>query len=143
VSTVLLAGRYPDQQLAKLLDTQVECTIRLETDELSAAVRRASLYSGASGSVTLTSTDAGVTVTGHDPLAGESEETIKAEITGNHLTASYRARYLTEALRAFAGGPVLVELQAGMAATAITAPPSDEPRLDLVHLIKPMLPPAH
>jgi DNA polymerase-3 subunit beta len=142
VSTVLLAGQYPDRQLAKLLDTQVDCTIHVETDELAAAVRRASLYSGTSGSVTLTTTDAGVTVTGHDPLAGESEETIKAEVSGNHLTASFRARYLTEALRAFAGGQVLVQLQEGMAATAITAPPSDDARMELIHLIKPMLPPA-
>ncbi|WP_279579962.1 DNA polymerase III subunit beta [Fodinicola feengrottensis] len=123
VSTVLLAGQYPDQQLAKLLDTKVECTIQAETDELAAAVRRATLYSGASGSVTLTTRDSGVTVTGHDPLAGESEETIKAEVTGNHLTTSFRARYLTDALRAFTGAPVLVRLQSGMAATAITAPP--------------------
>lgn len=143
VSSVLLAGQYPDRQLTKLLDTAIECTVLADADELAATIRRASLYSGVSGVVTLTTTDAGVTVTGHDPLAGESEETIKAEVDGNHMTTAFRARYLTEALRAFATGPVLVQLQHGMAATVLTAPKLEGSQTELTHLVKPMLPPSH
>ena len=128
-----LAGPYPDQQLDRLLDVAPECTVEVEADALSAAVERAQPYAGPQGRVALSARDGAVEVRGRDPLHGESEETVKASVRGDHLTAYFQGRFLLDALRPFAGRTVTMRVQAGLRATAFTMPDAD-----LTYLVVPM-----
>jgi DNA polymerase-3 subunit beta len=128
-----LAGRYPDQQLDRLLDVAPECMVEADADALSAAVDRAQPYAGPHGRVTLSARDGAVVVRGRDPLHGESEEMVKASVCGDHLTARYRGRFLLDALRPFAGRTVTMRVQASLRATAFTVPEAD-----LTYLVVPM-----
>jgi DNA polymerase III subunit beta len=132
-----LATPFPDRQIDQLLAISADCTVEVEADELSAAVHRAAPYAGPHGRVSIQVTDGRLVVQGSDPVAGESEETVKATCAGDHLTRTYQGRLLLDGLRAFAGGRVRVQVQAGMRATAFTAAePAD--RHDLSYLVVPM-----
>ena len=48
-------------------------------------------------------TDGALLVRASDQLSGESEETVKAAVRGDHVARSYQARFLVDALRPFAG----------------------------------------
>ncbi|MCW6005147.1 DNA polymerase III subunit beta, partial [Micromonospora sp. CPCC 205371] len=128
-----LAGPFPDRQLDALLDVRPECVVELGADELAAAVQRALPYAGPHGRVTLRASDGVLQVSGRDPQNGESEEAVKASVRGDHLSAHYQARFVLDALRPFAGGPVTVSVQEAMRATAFTAPESS-----LTYLVVPM-----
>ncbi|GLI02683.1 DNA polymerase III subunit beta [Phytohabitans aurantiacus] len=128
-----LAGPFPDRQLDALLDVRAECVVELGADELAAAVQRALPYAGPHGRVTLRASDGVLQVSGRDPQSGESEEAVKASVRGDHLSAHYQARFVLDALRPFAGGPVTVSVQEAMRATAFTAPESA-----LTYLVVPM-----
>jgi DNA polymerase-3 subunit beta len=130
-----LAGPFPDRQLEALLDVRPECVVELAADELAAAVQRALPYAGPHGRVTLRASDGVLQVSGRDPQSGESEEAVKASVRGDHLSAHYQARFVLDALRPFAGGPVTVSVQESMRATAFTAPDSA-----LTYLVVPMRP---
>jgi DNA polymerase-3 subunit beta len=123
VITAALGGAFPDRQIDSLLDTSPECTIEVEADALAVAVERASFYAGAHGRVTLQAGDGTLVIRGSDPLTGESEESVKATVRGDHVLRAYQAGLLLDALRAFSGGPAVIGVQAGLRATAFTAPP--------------------
>jgi DNA polymerase-3 subunit beta len=137
VVTASLGMPFPDKQIDRLLETTTECAVEVEADVLLAAVERAVPYSGPHGRVTVDAVDGVLVVRGRDPLAGESEETVKATVRGDHLTRYYQARYLLDALRPFAGGVVLMEIQGGLRATAFSAGPAEH-GADLRYLIVPM-----
>lgn len=135
VVTVSLAGPFPDRQLDALLDVRPECVVDVAADELSAAVQRALPYAGPHGRITLRASDGVLQVSGRDPQSGESEEAVKAGVRGDHVSAHYQARFVLDALRPFAGGPVTVSIQEAMRATAFTSPESA-----LTYLVVPMRP---
>ncbi len=142
VSTALLAAPFPDERARKLLAATVSGTVEVDADALAAAVRRASPYAGPHGTVTLVPADGELRVQGSDPQAGESEEAVKAVVSGHHGTKVYQARYLADALRAFTGRTVRMRLQDGLRPTVFTAEP-DETEVELTYLVVPMRPPAH
>jgi DNA polymerase-3 subunit beta len=133
VVTASLAGPFPDQQLDRLLEIASECTVEVAADALAAAADRAQPYAGPHGRVTLALRDGAVEVRSRDPLHGESEETVKAAVRGDHLTVRFQSRYLIDALRPFTGLTVTMRVQAGLRATAFTAPDTD-----LTYLVVPM-----
>ncbi|MEU8080555.1 DNA polymerase III subunit beta [Catellatospora citrea] len=139
VGTASLAVAFPDRQLDQLLAAQAEATVRVDADELAAAVGRAAHYAGPRGAVTLELGDGELCVRGSDPLAGESSETIKADLLGDRLTRQYQARYLLDALRPFAGRQARLEIQSALRPTAFTAA-SPEPGVDLRYLVVPLRP---
>ncbi|MEJ3750108.1 DNA polymerase III subunit beta [Actinomycetes bacterium KLBMP 9797] len=128
-----LAGPYPDRQLEGLLDIQPECVVELAADALAGAVQRAMPYAGPHGRVTLRTGDGVLQISGRDPLNGESEEAVKASVRDDHLTTHFQARLLLDALRPFTGQTVTLRMQAGLRATAVTAP-----GVDLTYLVVPM-----
>jgi hypothetical protein len=73
-------------------------------------------------------------------LAGESEETVKAVVRGDHVSRFYQSRLVLDALRSVAGHTVLMRIQAGLRATEFTALPGTEPAVDLRYLVVPMRP---
>jgi DNA polymerase-3 subunit beta len=136
VVTSSLGTPFPDQQIDQLLDARVECAVDLEADALAAAVDRATPYAGPHGRVTIHAGDGALVVRSSDPLAGESEETVKASVRGDHLIRTYQARYLLDALRPFARQTVRVQVQGGLRATVLSAAGDDG--LDLRYLVVPM-----
>jgi DNA polymerase-3 subunit beta len=60
-------------------------------------------------------------------------------VDGGRTGQAFQARYLTDALRPFAGGRVRIGIQPGMRATIFSAAePGD---VDLRYIVMPMLPP--
>lgn len=139
VGTASLAVTFPDRQLDQLLRAEAEATARVDADELAAAVQRAAHYAGPRGAVTLEFGDGELCVRGSDPLAGESAETLKADLLGDRVTRQYQARYLLDALRPFGGGPARLEIQSALRPTVFTAA-SPEPGVDLRYLVVPLRP---
>jgi DNA polymerase-3 subunit beta len=133
VVTATLGATFPDTQLHRLLDIAPECVVAVGADAFAAAVDRASRYGGVHRRVSLRADDGALVVRASDPLTGESEETVKATVHGDHVTRHYQARLLHDALRPFAGQVVELRVQAGLRATEFTAAPGD-----LRYLVVPM-----
>ncbi|MFL6078179.1 MAG: hypothetical protein ACJ73S_32860 [Mycobacteriales bacterium] len=138
VATGQLAAPFPDDRLRALLTVTAACAVEVESDALAAAIRRAALYGGPRGTVTLRSGDAEVTVSGQAGLGGESEEAVKAAVSGDRLVRSYQAPLLADALRAFAGRRVRITFQDGERATALTAADPEPAAGDLHYLVVPL-----
>jgi DNA polymerase-3 subunit beta len=137
ITTALLAAPFPDDRVRKLLEAVVESTVLIDADALASAVRRATPYTGPHGSVTIQVDDSEVRVRGHDPQAGESEESVKATVDGNRLTKTFQARYLADALRAFSGRRVELRIQDGLRSTVLTSQPAED-GVELTYLVVPM-----
>jgi DNA polymerase-3 subunit beta len=73
-----------------------------------------------------------------DGETGEAEETVKATVDGQ-LTHWYRAPYLLDALRTFAGRRVRLAIQRGMKATTVTAAEAEPDGLVLRYVVMPLV----
>lgn len=137
ITTPLLAAPFPDDRARRLLEAVIDSTVLVDADALARAVRRATPYAGPHGSVTLQVDDSELRVRGSDPQSGESEESVKATVDGNRITKTFQARYLSDALRAFAGRSVELRIQDGLRSTVLTSPPEDD-GVELTYLVVPM-----
>jgi DNA polymerase-3 subunit beta len=137
VGTSLLATPFPDE--SRYLGTTGDATLELEADSLLGAVRRVGLYADGRGAVGLDLADGEVRVRGAGTELGEAEESVKAGVTGR-LTQTYRARYLVDALRTFAGRRISVDIKAGLRSTVLTATEPDPDGLVLHYVVAPILP---
>ncbi|GLZ32998.1 DNA polymerase III subunit beta [Lentzea sp. NBRC 105346] len=137
ITTALLAAPFPDDRARRLLEAVIDSTVLVDADTLARAVRRATPYAGPHGSVTLQVEDTELRVRGSDPQSGESEESVKATVEGNRITKTFQARYLADALRAFAGRRVELRIQDGLRSTVLTSPPDDD-GVELTYLVVPM-----
>lgn len=122
--------------------SRVDTWVESDADALAGAVRRVGLYTDQRGAVLLEVGDAEVLLRAADRQAGEAEESVKATVSGGRTGPAFQSRYLTDALRVFAGGPVRIGMQAGMRATVFTAgEPAAEQAPELTYVVMPMLPP--
>lgn len=138
-TTAVLDGSFLHE--SKISLSGVDTTLELDTDALAGAVRRVGLYTDARGVLLLEVGDGEIRLRGADQRSGEAEESVKASVTGGRTGQAYQSKFLTDALRPFAGGSVRVEIQPGMRATVFSSPePGD---LDLRYVVMPMLPPKH
>ncbi|HET9143858.1 DNA polymerase III subunit beta [Actinophytocola sp.] len=137
VTTAVLDGTAIHE--SKVVTSAVDTHIELDADALAGAVRRVGLYTDPRGALLLEVGDAEVRLRGADQQSGEAEETVKATVDGGRTGQAFQARYLTDALRPFLGGPVRLAVQPGMRATVLTAPEPGE--VDLRYIVMPMLPP--
>jgi DNA polymerase-3 subunit beta len=137
VVTASVGIAFPDRQLDRLLQVRADCVVEVAVDPFAAAVERAVPYAGPHGRVTVGVVDGAIVLRGRDPLAGESEETVKASVTGDHVTRYYQARFLLDALRPFAGGAVRMMIQDGLRATLLAAA-GEHGDLGLRYLVVPM-----
>jgi DNA polymerase-3 subunit beta len=136
--TSTLGAPFPDAQLDRLLDVVPECVVDVGADALAGAVDRASRYAGAPGRVAVEAIDGALRVRASDVLSGESEETVKAAVRGDHVTRFYQPRLLSDALRAFSGHTVQLRVQAGLRATEFAAEADAAPAVHLRYLVVPM-----
>jgi len=132
-----LGGAYPDDQLDRLLAPVVEAVVEVEADALVAAVSRAAPYGGPHSRVELRTGDGGLAVHGSDPLAGESEEQVKASVRGDRVARVFKARLLLDAVRPFAGRTARLTVQGGLRAAVVTGDPGPD-GVDLRYLVVPM-----
>ena len=137
VTSAVLDGSFIHE--SKVSTSDVDTRLELDADALAAAVRRVGLYTDPRGALLLEVGDAEVRLRGADQQSGEAEESVKATVDGGRTGQAFQARYLTDALRPFLGGPVRLAVQPGMRATVLTAP--DPKEVDLRYIVMPMLPP--
>jgi DNA polymerase III subunit beta len=137
VTTSVLDGSFLHED--KVITTEVDTQVDVDADALAGAVRRVGLYTDARGVLLVEVGDAEIRLRGADQRAGEAEESVKATVSGGRTGQAFQARYLTDALRPFAGGRVRMAIQPGMRATIFSAPEPEE--VDLRYVVMPMLPP--
>ncbi|MBB2938969.1 DNA polymerase-3 subunit beta [Amycolatopsis bartoniae] len=136
LGTALLAVPFPDERARQLMRVEPSGVVELEADALAAAVRRATPFAGPRGTVTLSAWDGELRVHSSDPHGGESEQSVKASVSGAHGGFVYQARYLLDALRPFGGGSVRIEQQEGLRPTVFTGGPGEG--VTLTYLVVPM-----
>jgi DNA polymerase-3 subunit beta len=137
ITTAVLDGSFIHE--SKVVMSAVDTTVEVDADALAGAVRRVGLFTDQRGVVALEVGDAEVRLRGADQQAGEAEESVKATVGGGRTGQAFQARYLTDALRPFAGRRVTLEIQPGMRATILSATEPGE--VDLRYVVMPMLPP--
>jgi DNA polymerase-3 subunit beta len=137
ISTALLAAPFPDDRARRLLEAVIDSTVLVDADALARAVRRATPYGGPHQAVTIQVEDSEIRVKGNDPQHGESEEFVKADVEGDRLTKTFQARYLADALKAFAGRRIELKIQDGLRSTVLTSTPGED-GVELTYLVVPM-----
>ncbi len=137
ISTALLAAPFPDDRARRLLEAVIDSTVLVDADALARAVRRATPYGGPHQAVTIQVEDSEIRVKGSDPQQGESEEFVKATVEGDRLTKTFQARYLADALKAFAGRRIELKIQDGLRSTVLTSTPGED-GVELTYLVVPM-----
>ncbi|MET8852467.1 DNA polymerase III subunit beta [Amycolatopsis sp. NPDC004625] len=115
----------------------VETTVTLAADALAAAVRRVGVYAEDRRVLTLEVGDAEIRLASARQDTGEAEETLKAEVGGGRTAPSFQARYLLDALGAFAGERVTMSIQPGMRACILR--PAEAGEVELTYYLMPML----
>lgn len=135
VSTALLATPFPDEE--RYLDRPSDATVVVSPVDLAAAVHRVGLYADGRGAVGIELGDGEVRVRSDSSELGEAEESVKANVNGR-LSQTYRSRYLLDALRAFGGDQVRLDIQSGMKSTVLSAERTNGAMLR--YLVMPILP---
>jgi DNA polymerase-3 subunit beta len=134
VSTAVLDGTFIHE--SKVVTDDVDTRVDVGADALAGAVRRVGLYTDARGVLLLEIGEGEVRLRGADQRAGEAEESVKATVHGGRTGQAFQARYLTDALRPFAGGQVRLSIQPGMRASIFSAPEPEE--VHLRYIVMPM-----
>ncbi|MFI6100989.1 DNA polymerase III subunit beta [Lentzea sp. NPDC051213] len=137
ITTALLAAPFPDDRARRLLEAVIDSTVLVDADALARAVRRATPYGGPHQAVTIQVEDSEIRVKGSDPQHGESEEFVKATVEGDRVTKTFQARYLADALKAFAGRRIELKIQDGLRSTVLTSTPGED-GVELTYLVVPM-----
>ncbi|WP_424183922.1 DNA polymerase III subunit beta [Actinokineospora sp. G85] len=135
-TTAILDGTFVSE--ANIVLSKVDTTVETDADALSAATRRVALHTNPRGVVTLEVGDTHLKVRTTPDAEGEAEEHLKATPTGGRTSPAYQSRYLVDALRPFAGGPVTLAIQPGMRATILTAPEPGE--VKITYILVPIRP---
>ncbi len=136
-TTAVLDGSFLHE--SKIHVSSVDTVLTVDADAFAGAVRRVGLYTDARGVLLVEVGDSELRLRGADHRAGEAEEAVKATADGGRTGQAYQARFLTDALRCFAGQQVRMEIQPGMRATIFSAVEPTEPSIRYV--VMPMLPP--
>ena len=134
-TAVLDAGFLSEESIAS---GAVDTTVSLEADALAAAVRRVGVYAEDRRVLTLEVGDGQVRLASARQNAGEAEETLKADVGGGRTSPSFQARYLLDALAAFAGERVTLAIQPGMRACVLRS--ADPGEVEVRYYLMPMLP---
>ncbi|MEU5266825.1 DNA polymerase III subunit beta [Amycolatopsis sp. NPDC021455] len=133
-TAVLDAGFLSEESIAT---GAVDTTVTLPADALAAAVRRVGVYAEDRRVLTLEVGGAQVRLASARQDTGEAEETLKAEVSGGRTSPSFQARYLLDALAAFAGERVTLAIQPGMRACVLRVAEPGE--VEVTYYLMPML----
>ncbi|WP_410637241.1 DNA polymerase III subunit beta [Amycolatopsis sp. lyj-346] len=134
-TAVLDAGFLSEDSISA---ATVDTTVTVEADTLAAAVRRVGVYAEDRRVLTVEVGDNQVRLASARQDTGEAEEILKANVGGGRTSPSFQARYLLDALSAFAGERVVLSIQPGMRACILRAAEPGE--VELTYYLMPMLP---
>lgn len=134
VTTAVLDAGFLDE--SRIVTSEVDTTVVVDADVLYSAARRVALYADARGVLQLGVGDNEILLRSADQQAGEAEESVKADVSGGRTSPAFQARFLLDALKAFAGRPVSLAFQPGLRATVLTS--AEPTEVDLRYLVVPL-----
>lgn len=132
MSSRLIAGEFPPYQ--QVLPTTKKITVTLLHDDLSEAVKRASLFARDSANVVkLEIGDNEVAVIAQSDQMGSSRSTMEAEVEGEGLTVALNAKYLLDCLAVLKTEKIVMETDGALKPMVFRLPETD-----FVHVIMPV-----
>jgi DNA polymerase III subunit beta len=134
IVTRLVEGKYPDYK--KLLPSTFETTAKLTRQSLNEITKVSSLFAReAAGSITLVVDEASseVSISSIASQVGENTATAKATISGS-ATITMNSRYILDALQAFDGEEIQININGKLDPCVLTDPNDDS----YLHLIMPV-----
>lgn len=132
--TRLVDGVYPDYR--KLVPERFETSAKLTRADLQEITKVSSLFAReAAGGITMTlsESDGEVSIRSIASQVGENVATARAEVTGD-ATVTLNSRYVIDALSAFEGANVAINLNGKLDPFVLRDPDND----DYLHLIMPV-----
>src|SRR5262249_2647585 len=133
----ILGHPFPDDQAARLLHAEPEVHTLVDAGDMLGTIERVAVFAGSEARVSVQFSDGVLIVRGRDEAAAEAEEAVKANVEGALLTQIYQARFLVDALRGFANGPVTPNVQSGTRPTVLGRPSGHDP-VNLRQVIVPL-----
>ena len=134
IVTRLVDGTYPDYK--KLLPSSFETTAKLTRQSLAEITKVSSLFAReAAGSITLLIDEAKkeISISSIASQVGENTASAEAEITGN-ATITMNSRYILDALQAFDGKNIQINVNGKLDPCILTDPDDDS----YIHVIMPV-----
>lgn len=114
----LISGQFPNYQ--QVIPQEFKQRIRVDTDRLLRAVRRASITARDSANVVrLTAKGKKLTLTSNTPEVGKAREEVDVTAEGDAVEAAFNARYLIDCLNNIDAGELFFELTGPLSPGAI------------------------
>ena len=132
VTSRLTNGSFPDYTQIIPKEYSTHCTL-LKTD-LQNAFKKTNIFLNKFLQVTLTATEASLTVSANSGEVGTTTESIKAQTEGDELTVSFNQRYLSEPLNHIVDDSVVLHF-AGIGRPLVIEGVNDK---SIRHLVMPM-----
>jgi DNA polymerase III subunit beta len=135
--TKLIDGRFPNY--TAVIPTENKNTLKIDLDQLGAAVRRVQIFSNAiSRQIRVKLETEKATVTAEDvEEGGEAQETVVCSYNGESMEIGYNSGYVLDMLKQIDTSEVLFELGSATSA-GIVKPTEQEDNEDLLMLIMPV-----
>ncbi len=114
----LISGQFPNYQ--QVIPQEFKQRLRIQTDRLLKAVRRASITARDSANVVrLSAAGKKLTITSNTPEVGKAREEVEVTTEGDMIEAAFNARYLIDCLNSIDAGELFFELTGPLSPGAI------------------------
>ncbi len=114
----LISGQFPNYQ--QVIPQEFKQRIRVQTERLLRAVRRASITARDSANVVrLAAKDKTLTITSNTPEVGKAREEVEVTAEGDSVEAAFNARYLIDCLNNIEADELFFELTGPLSPGAI------------------------
>lgn len=137
--TRLIEGKYPD--VRQLIPSGFERRLLVDRGTLIEVVRRVSVVGDATSTTTPVTLDLSadtVRVTAGSGEAGEAEESMPGEFSGEPMQIAFNPRYLTDGLDAAGGEDAVLEFRDEQKPAVIRPYRADEAPSDYLYLLMPV-----
>lgn len=105
----LIAGQFPNYE--QVIPKEHKQRIRIGTERLLRAVRRASITARDSANVVrLSASEGTLTITSNTPDVGRAQEDVPVEVDGDAIPVAFNAKFLMDALNNMDAGEVFFDL---------------------------------
>ncbi len=129
----LIAGQFPNYE--QVIPKEYKQRIRVGTERLLRAVRRASITARDSANVVrLSASDGTLTITSNTPDVGTAEEQVGVEVEGDAVPVAFNAKFLMDALGNIDAAEVFFDLTGPLSPGALR--PVEHP--DYVYVLAPV-----
>ena len=131
----LVDAAYPPY--LRIIPTDFVTTVDVEQEELSQAIKVASIFARDSGALirlNVQPAEGILTVSAQSATLGQNQSTVSAQGSGEEMPIAFNARYLSDALNAFGSGPIRLSLKSDTAPMMFTRPSQSNFR----HIVMPI-----